>query len=82
MCVAEPDFFDLGPVTIGEAAETTFVVFNDGGGVLQGFVSEACGDYEILSGAGAYALESSETLFVRVRAQPSVTGSIPCGTSS
>ncbi len=71
-CSTTPDEIDFGAVVIGELAESSFVVRNDGAeGILSGVVQLDPGlcdaGFEIVSGGGAYALSSGQSRTVTLR---------------
>jgi M6 family metalloprotease-like protein len=78
VCILQPDTLDFGTVVVGNNADLGFFITNIGGDTLSGTVSEACSHYEIISGAGAYALANGESLFVTVRFEPTVSGNHTC----
>ena len=77
-CELDPLDIDFGTVTVGEFKDSTFTVTNIGDGTLTGTVSEACDDFEIVSGGGAYALGSGESVVVTVRFIPASSGLKEC----
>jgi len=78
-CWVSADTLDFGEARPGETVDRSFTVRNVGGGTLSGAVSEACDDYEILSGGGAYALAAGDSVVVTVRfTAPETPGSYPC----
>jgi subtilisin family serine protease len=77
-CLVDPDTLDFGVVTVGDSTEAMFFVTNTGGEILNGSISETCDAYSIVSGGGAYALASDETLFVTIRFKPGSAGLHSC----
>ncbi len=84
VCSVSPVELDFGEVMVGGSVERSFVIRNVGGGVLEGEVSEGCSEFEVISGSGAYALGSGESLVVVVRYSPQGEGGDDCliGTGS
>ncbi len=83
-CSVTPASIDMGTVALGESADTTFTITNAGCNPFAGTVSASCGDYEIISGGGAYTLGSGQSRVVTVRFSPTTCGPRPCtiGTGS
>jgi hypothetical protein len=77
-CEVTPTVLDFGTVTVGEFVDLTFTISNTGGGVLSGEVTEACADFELISGGGAYNLGAGESVDVTVRFSPSVAEPASC----
>ncbi|MCC7142916.1 MAG: choice-of-anchor D domain-containing protein [Candidatus Eisenbacteria bacterium] len=71
-CALDRRTHDFGPLGLGESALASFTLSNAGGGVLEGTVPAACDDsgFEIVRGAGAYALGAGETHLIEVRFAP------------
>ncbi|UCF06228.1 MAG: hypothetical protein JSV33_04160, partial [bacterium] len=63
-CAVTPTSIDFGTVTVGSSKDSTFTIKNTGGGTLNGTVSEACADYDLISGGGPYTLAAGESLVV------------------
>lgn len=77
-CRVDPDTLEFGHVAIGESPEASLTIRNDGLETLNGSVSEACGDFSIVSGGGPYSLATDESLTVTIRFQPARIGSLSC----
>ncbi|UCD20218.1 MAG: choice-of-anchor D domain-containing protein, partial [candidate division WOR-3 bacterium] len=77
-CAVTPTSIDFGTVTIGSSKDSIFTIKNTGGGTLGGSVSEACADYDLVSGGGPYTLAAGESLVVTVRFEPLSSGVKPC----
>jgi uncharacterized repeat protein (TIGR01451 family) len=78
VCVVTPTTLDFGTVVVGEWADLTFTIENTGGGTLTGSVSEACEEYDITDGAGAYSLGGGQSKTITVRFQPTGAGTQLC----
>jgi hypothetical protein len=78
LCDVAPNPLDFEGVIVGEFADLTFTIFNLGGGVLSGTVSETCDDFSITSGGGAYNLGAGEFVDVTVRFEPTSVGPKNC----
>jgi len=78
LCVLQPGSLNFGVVTVGNAVEQSFTIWNQGEGVLAGFVAEDCPDFSLLAGGGVFGLSSGESRTVRVRFQPSSGGEQTC----
>lgn len=78
VCVVEPDTLDFGVVIVGDSLDLMFDIINAGGGVLSGTVSDTCTYYDVVAGAGPYALAADETLHVTVRFKPGADGVFDC----
>lgn len=78
ICSVTPATLDFGSVNVGATVDSTFTITNTGVGTLTGTVSEACADYSITQGEGAYALGEGEMLTVTVRFEPQSAGALPC----
>ncbi len=76
VCLVQPDSLDFGLVAVGSYRDETFSITNAGGDTLSGDVSEACGDYSVISGDGPYSLAADESLTVTVRFEPTATGTL------
>ena len=77
-CSVYPNNINLGTVTIGESADSSFTITNTGGGTLSGDVKESCGDFSIVSGAGTYSLTGGHSQVVTVRFEPDSVGNTTC----
>jgi immune inhibitor A len=77
-CLVDPVSLDFGTVTVGGSTDDTFTITNTGGGTLAGTVSEACGEYSIVSGGGAYSLGAEQSVVVTVRFAPTTAGPHVC----
>ena len=77
-CVVAPASLDFGSLTVGSTAERSFTITNDGTGTLAGTVTESCGEYELVSGGGAYSLSPAAVRTVTVRFSPSASGTYTC----
>lgn len=79
-CVLSTQNLTFGDVSIlGPCATREFAVANHGGGTLRFNVSESCGEFEVISGAGSYALESTDPPHVvKVRFCPTAIGPSLC----
>jgi hypothetical protein len=74
-----PLSFDFGLLGVGRCSESRqFAIVNNGGGTLTGSVSEACPDFEIVSGGGPYALSAGQSRAVEVRFCPQSVGVKNC----
>jgi hypothetical protein len=73
-CSVTPSSLDFGTVSIGGSADLTFLIENQGIGRLTGFLSEDSIHYSIVSGGEDLSLASGETKLVRVRFEPSSSG--------
>jgi hypothetical protein len=71
VCDIDRESIDFGTVPVGEPTDEDFTITNTGGGLLEGFVSEACPDFGLESGGGAYSLASGDKHVVTVRFTPS-----------
>jgi hypothetical protein len=79
LCTVTPSSLSFGDVPVGAAAERSFTIRNSGGGTVSGNVTESCLDFSIVSGLGAFALQSGESRLVTVRFTPVVIGQAVCG---
>jgi hypothetical protein len=78
-CTIQPISQDFGSVLIGDCSDAKeFTITNTGGGTLSGTIAGICGDFAILSGAGAYELGSGESVTVSVRYCPQSDGFDSC----
>ena len=77
-CTVDPTAIDLDTVFTDQTIDTTFTIYNDGTTELTGAVSEACDQYEILSGGGAYTIVPGDSLVVTVRYDPDSVGTHNC----
>jgi Viral BACON domain/Abnormal spindle-like microcephaly-assoc'd, ASPM-SPD-2-Hydin/Kre9/KNH-like N-terminal Ig-like domain len=77
ICVLDLSHLDFGTVQIGQEAELSLTVENQGGGILSGVVSEDCSDFSIVSG-GSYSLGNGESQTVTVQFKPTSTGVQTC----
>lgn len=69
-CVVNPASLDFGTVVIGQSADRTFTVTNDGGGNLPGNVSAGCTGFVIV-GNPAFNLGAGQSANFTVRFIPS-----------
>jgi hypothetical protein len=77
-CAVSPASLDFGTVQVGSEHWLYFTISNTGGGTLQGAVSEACADYNVFSGGGAFSLGAGQSREVGVRFSPTAAGTRPC----
>ena len=68
----------FGEVAIGDSADRSFQITNEGCDVLLGSVGEACGDYQVVSGTGPYQLARGQFRTVIVRYTPSTCDTVSC----
>jgi len=66
VCEIYPLSLPFGYVEVGEEECLTFLIRNVGGGLLEGFVEENCGSFNIQSGGGHYALGPGDERWVIV----------------
>lgn len=78
LCVVTPELLEFGAVVIGQFAELSFTIENQGGGTVSGDVSLSCPGYTIESGAGAFALGAGESRVVSIRFTPLSPGQADC----
>ena len=76
-CAVAPTSVDFGSVAIGDSADRTFTVTNQGSEALNGSVSEACGEYTLV-GTPDFALGPAESRSFTLRFKPSAVGPRPC----
>jgi hypothetical protein len=77
-CALSAATIDFGPVEIGRYRELSFTLTNPGATALSGEISEACGDFEIVSGGGSYNLDGGAWRETVVRFTPGVWGAAAC----
>ncbi|MFN0152179.1 MAG: choice-of-anchor D domain-containing protein [bacterium] len=68
----------FGSITVGACDTLTVTIFNTGIVTLGGNVSEACADFSIVSGGGAFSLTPGLSREVRVKFAPGSTGAKNC----
>jgi hypothetical protein len=78
LCQVTPTTLNFGTVTVGQFADLSFVLKNIGGGTLEGTIDEACADFSLVSGGGAYALAGGDSVVVVVRFAPATAGGANC----
>jgi len=78
ICDLLPDTLDFQRVAIGASRDLAFTIANKGGGTLAGSVSEACDDFTVMSGGGAFSLAGGQSRAVSVRFAPARTGASAC----
>jgi hypothetical protein len=78
VCAIDPPMLDFGLVTVNATKDLTVTITNAGGGTLSGTLSENCGDYSIVAGAGSYNLSAGQSRVVTVRFRPLSVGAKPC----
>jgi hypothetical protein len=77
-CQVSPTSLDFGTVPVGSYVDKTFTITNTGGGTLSGTISASCDYYSIVSGGGAYNLQTGQSRTVTVRFAPSQAGTYTC----
>lgn len=77
-CLVQPTTLDFDSVLVGSWKDELFLITNTGGGTLTGSVGDTCSYYSVLSGGGPYSLAAEESLWVTVRFEPTVAGSLTC----
>lgn len=77
-CGIVPDTLDFELVAVGAVKDLTFTIRNNGGGTLEGDVTEGCDHFSIISGGGAFSLGAGELIVVTVRFEPAGEGTFEC----
>ncbi len=77
VCQLSADSLDFGNVYPNVASNRSFTITNVGGGVLEGTVSESCGEFTVLSG-GTFALATGETQTVTLSMSSATQGTYTC----
>ncbi|MCK4414823.1 MAG: FG-GAP repeat protein [Candidatus Eisenbacteria sp.] len=81
-CEISPPALDFGRVgagtSIGHGMEMSFSIRNVGGELLTGDVTEACDDFEITAGGGAFSLAANDSVSVTVKFMPPLPGEYEC----
>lgn len=75
-CALSPSSLDFGDVAVGQPADRSFTIRNDGGGTLSGTVT-SCTDFLVVSGA-SYSLGPGESQTITVRFTPPAAGAAAC----
>ncbi len=78
VCSISPTALDFGVVTTGTTKDLSFTITNTGGSLLQGSVSEPCGEFSLVAGAGDFSLAAGEMVSVTVRFAPLTAGAKGC----
>lgn len=78
VCRLLPDTLEFGTVSIGDTAEGSWSIVNDGAADLEGDITESCVDFEIVSGGGPFLLGPGEERAVTVRFVPTEEGVRDC----
>jgi hypothetical protein len=77
-CSVTPGAIDFGSVEVGQLAERSYSLKNVGPVSFDGYVVETCADFQVIQGAGSFALAPGDSVAVTVRFAPSVAGSAAC----
>ncbi|MBU1698958.1 MAG: choice-of-anchor D domain-containing protein [Candidatus Eisenbacteria bacterium] len=77
-CQILPAVLNFGDVVLGASKELSFRVTNTGTGILNGEIGIDCDQFEIVSGGGAFDLESLESIRITVRYAPDELGEHTC----
>jgi hypothetical protein len=79
ICQVDPETIAI-PIGVqaGTSFDTTFTVTNIGSGTLIGYIDEACDDFDVVSGGGAYNLYNGQSHVVAVRFAPTTAGTFHC----
>ncbi len=78
ICQLEPDSLLFDDLVAGTSQTMNFVIRNIGEGLLEGFISEDCPDFSILSGGGAFSLGNWQSRQVAVEFHPVAAGDFEC----
>lgn len=78
LCGIGPDSLDFGLVAVGSYRDSSFVIVNQGEGLLEGELSENCEGFEILAGEGPFSLAAGDSLTVSLRFAPEAEGPYAC----
>jgi len=78
LCVLQPTSLNFGVVEVGNSSQQQFTIWNEGEGILAGYVNEDCPDFSTVAGAGAFSLATGEGHMVEVRFAPLHTGPLVC----
>ncbi|MCI0451540.1 MAG: FG-GAP-like repeat-containing protein, partial [Candidatus Latescibacteria bacterium] len=77
-CLVQPASIDFGTITVGQFADASFTVKNEGCDPISGEVSESCDAFSIISGGGPFALGSGDSIVVSVRFAPTTPDAFDC----
>ncbi len=77
-CYLWPLSLSFGTVDIGDSTELEFQVSNEGSGIVEGLIPAACEPFQVVEGAGPFALAADESLTVRVLFVPDNIGQEYC----
>ncbi len=77
-CAIDTLELDFGVVEVGHHKDLSFAITNVGGGTLTGMVSEARGEFGLVSGGGSYSLGAGASRVVVVRYEPVDDGIDTC----
>jgi len=77
-CSIAPPGLDFGEVLVGNWTEADFTITNIGGEVLTGEVPAACDVFQVIDGAGPFALSYGQTHEVTVQFMPPAAGLYTC----
>ncbi len=78
VCVLQPPSLNFGVVSVGSSSQQQFTIWNQGEGILAGFVGEDCPDFSITAGAGPFSLAAGDGRAVYVRFAPESSGPKTC----
>jgi len=78
ICSLCPADLDFGMVMEGMSIDRTFTITNTGGDLLTGTVTDGCGPFTVIAGAGEFSLYRHESLPVEVRFTPPALGEYTC----
>lgn len=70
LCEVNPMDLDFDEVAVGDSDTLAFTIRHAGGGILTGDVSESCPAFQLVSGAGPFALDPGDSLMVKVAFGP------------
>ncbi len=76
-CVLDPASLDFGSVTVGQSADKSFILYNNGSSTLSGALSESCPDFAIV-GSPSYTVAAGQSVTLTVRFSPSQAGPSSC----
>lgn len=76
-CSLNPSALDFGSITVGQSADLTFTLTNQGSATLNGSVDESCSDFSV-EGDVLYSLAPGQSATIKVRFLPSAGGARTC----
>jgi hypothetical protein len=77
-CTLEPAGLDFGSVSVGDSADRTVTLRNEGCSALSGTIDESCPGFEVVGGGGQFVMAAGDSQVVTIRFTPADCEVVHC----